>query len=441
MENNKTITAISTGFSGAIAIIRISGKKTLELLNLCFFSKREVEHRFVRTGRIKIDKIQDLATAVYFAGPDSYTGEDMAEISIHANPILAEKLIKFLISSGAELAGRGEFTKRAFLNGKMDLSSAEAVIDIINAESESELRFAVSQSKGSIRKEIDDIQNKLEEILAESEAAIDFPEEDLEQQINPILKTRVKEICSKVDFLLDSYQNGRIIKQGVKVVLIGSVNVGKSSILNALIKKERAIVTDIPGTTRDILEDRFEYNGQKFIISDTAGIRESSDIVEAKGIEIAKNAAKESDIIVIVTQAGQGINDNLKKVIQPLQDKPQIVVENKIDIYNPTIKASIKVSAKTGQNIDFLKQEIYNKTAKTIKFDNTAVITDFRHYQILQNTKQILKEILQDIKDGVSSDLLSSSLLAAYNEVGKITGRSGSEQIIEQIFSRFCVGK
>lgn len=445
-----TITACATGLSGAIAVIRLSGDKTKSLLESCFFSKKELVPRFVRTGKIEAESIADTATAVFFKAPDSYTGEDMAEISVHASPLLVRKLLLYFIKNGAQAAQKGEFTYRAFLNGKMDLTAAEAVIDIINAETEAEIKNAYKQMKGGLRQKIDDAQENLTEILAGIDAAIDFPEENIESDAAAETEKSLKKIDKEIQKLISSYESGKYIKNGVKAAIIGNVNVGKSSLLNALLKKERAIVTDIPGTTRDTLEDRYEYKGQKFIITDTAGIRKSRDKIETEGIQRTKQAAEESDVIIAVTEAGRPFDSQTREVLEGLKSngKEIIFVENKTDILEAGLKDSVKVSAKNGQNIEALKDELYKATIRAAEnfieenaAADTVAITELRHYQALMQVTESLKEAEKSIKSGYTMDLVASDLMAAYNELGSITGKAGSDTIIDTIFSRFCVGK
>ncbi|MCL2675419.1 MAG: tRNA uridine-5-carboxymethylaminomethyl(34) synthesis GTPase MnmE [Firmicutes bacterium] len=454
-----TIAACSTGFPGAIAVIRLSGNRTKELLDDCFFSKTKCKPRLLRTGKIDVDGLNDTATAVFFKAPDSYTGEDMAEISVHYSPVLVSKILAQLVKKGAEIAQKGEFTKRAFLNGKMDLTAAEAVVDIINAESEAEIKHAYRQIKGQLRQKIDGIQELLTEILAEFDAAIDFPEENIEKDVLKNAQISLKTAIFETQKLINSYETGKFIKRGVIATIIGGVNVGKSSLLNALLKKERAIVTDIPGTTRDTLEDRFEYKGQKFIITDTAGLRESKSKIEIEGIKRTKKAAEESDVIIAVTEAGQNFDRQTVEIIKKAENngKKVILVENKIDIFTAITDNTIRVSAKTGKNVEWLKEALYEITARAANSAETTeigsengqksneagavTVTELRHYQSLLQTAEFLMSAEKSIQNSATLDLVASDFLAAYNELGRITGKSGCEDIIDTIFSRFCVGK
>ena len=429
-----TIIALSTpATSGAIAVIRLSGTQSLNLVKKAFSGfKGEVKPRFMYYGTLDAGSVKDDCMCVYFKGPHSYTGEDVVEINCHGSVAIIKGIIEYFLQNGAVSAERGEFTKRAFINGKLDLTECEGVIDLINAQSAAQVKSAYSQLSGALAKRIEEIQRVIIEAIAKIEVSLDYPEEDIEEIATAQAKSNIEKIINALTSLKNGYDGGRILREGVKVSIIGKPNVGKSRILNSLLGYERAIVTDIEGTTRDTLQESYEYNGMKFVITDTAGIRETSDKVEKIGVELSLKQAKSCDIVVLVTEVG-GEFENIET------DARIIRVENKIDLKNSTRCDTVKVSAKTGEGIDSLKQKIYEVARGEITIEE-GCINNTRHLSCVEEALRCASEARDSI-DTVTLDVVSSDLNNAYRALGKITGITSSDEIVGEIFTKFCVGK
>jgi len=451
---------IANAANGAISIIRLSGSGVIELLKdciyindkKCLFHDRELKERhyslsdyaFLQKGmlqksRFKGGEVEDSVMVVYFEAPKSYTGEDMVEIHAHGGSGITSLIIKYFIEKGVRLAENGEFTKRAFLNGKLDLSEAEGVLALINSGTQVQVQNAYKLHSGVLKDKIDKVLIELKEIIAKMSAAIDYPEEGVEEDTITEVEKKLKNILDEINKLKDSFSEGDIIKNGVDVVLTGDVNVGKSLILNALVGNDSAIVTDIAGTTRDIIKDSYQYKGYKFNIFDTAGIRESEDIVEKIGIEKAKNIIEQADIVLNV------IDITAKNKQPKTNSQNTILVENKMDLVNdstddhqPATNHHIKISALKNINIDALKEKIYNKS---INFThNDIVLTEKRHYDCVFRCNEALKNAIKNIKTN-STDLVYSDLMVSYQSIAEITGIIVTDEIIDEVFSKFCVGK
>lgn len=441
----ETIVALATpAGNGGVAIIRISGEKSNDILKSLINENVELEPRKMYLKDVHVEDIVDKCLVVRFVRPFSYTGEDVVEIHSHGGFLLAQKIIKQSIKLGAQLATPGEFSKRAFINGKMSLDQAEGVINLINAETEMQLKAGSNLLQGKLKDFVSLLQNQLTDILAEIEAKLDYPEYEYTNQESSDIKNRLSTIKSQLESILDDGKQGQIIKNGIKIAIVGAPNVGKSSLLNALTNSNRAIVTDIAGTTRDIVESEYIYKGIIFRLLDTAGIHESSDVVEKIGIERAKNAINEADLII---KLGDIHNINNIDV-----DKPFINVINKIDLEPNKIKKSINyvnnnneyntiyISAKTGENIEELKEKIFKETVKHELKQDKLYLTNTRQINCIKTCLERINNAINLI-DFSTLDLVSFEIKSAWTCLGEITGNDNNEDIIDKIFSKFCLGK
>lgn len=440
---NKTIIAIATGASAsAIGIIRISGKDSFKGVSRIFSGfENKVEPRKMYYGKISAGEYTDNCMAAYFKAPYSYTGEDGVEIYCHGSYALMTGIVEYLIeNAGFVQAEGGDFTARAFANGKLDLTEAEGVLDIINANSEAEIRGAYSLLSGKLKEKITAVQNKIVQTRAKTEAAIDYPEEDVEESTGEEIAADLTEIEEMLGELIGTYKTGRLMRDGVKVALIGKPNAGKSSLMNAMLGYERAIVTAEKGTTRDAVSESYIYKGVKFVLTDTAGIRNAESLPEKMGIERAYRAAKESDVLIAVIEP-DGQNEETEKLAKELKNEGRavIIAENKSDLNKKqTNPAAISISAKTGEGIESLKEEIYKSCG--LKTGSGAAINNVRQYSAASAAEKAIARATQNVKT-VPPELISADLYEAYTELGKITGITGSDALAEEIFKKFCVGK
>jgi len=440
----KTICAISTPIGvGGISVIRLSGKQSLEIVNKLLYTNLNPEPRKMQLKKLKLDNITDNAMVVYFKAPFSYTGEDVVEIQCHGGVFVTNKILKELINNGATLATNGEFTKRAFLNGKLSLDKAEGIIDIINAESEEELKAASNLVSGNLTKEVTTMQNVLTDILAEVEVSIDYPEHDIEYTTTNKFLEKINGVIQKINSIKNTAETGMLIKNGINVAILGVPNVGKSSLLNALLGYERAIVTNISGTTRDTITESYVYNGVKVNLIDTAGIRESDNTVEQIGIKLSKQKIDNADLILFVLDSTRELTQDEKELLKQIENKKVIYCVNKIDEkkFNFNFKNQIEVSSLKNQNIDELKQAIYDEIINKNIIGNSTIITNTRHKISLENAEKQLKEAIKTLENTNSLELFSIDLTNAYSSLGEITGDSNKENIIDRIFSKFCLGK
>ncbi len=430
----ETIIAVSTPPTlSAIAIVRLSGKESLELVKKVFSGfKEDVKPRYMYYGILDTGKIKDDCMCVYFRSPNSYTGEDMVEINCHGSVAVTESIIEYFIEQGARMAEKGEFTKKAFVNGKMDLTQSEAVIDLINAQSEAQARSAYSQLSGTLYNRISDLQKRIVTAIAKIEVSLDYPEEEIEETTKEESREEINSIKEEILSLKNTYNSGKILREGVKIAIVGKPNVGKSKILNSLLGYERAIVTDIEGTTRDTLSESYQYNGIKFTVVDTAGIRKTNDTVEKIGVSLALKEAKECDVLLHIAEAGAQF-ENVETTAKV------IYVENKTDKLEGKREDSIKVSALTGAGIEELKKEIYNVACKNVTVGESR-INNLRHLNAVSLALKNVERALENI-DFVTLDLISSDLNQAYRALGSITGITSEDEIVGEIFSKFCVGK
>lgn len=453
-----TIAAISTAPAiGGIGIIRISGKDCFKILDKIFIQKNKQEIEEIKGSSIKYghivdkDKIIDEVLVSYFKSPKSYTTEDMCEINSHGGILVVRRILELCLKSGAVLAEPGEFTKRAFLNGRIDLAQAESIIDIINAKSNKEIEASVKQLEGYLSNEIKLIRKEIMDLMVDIEASIDYPEYDVEEVTYSKTINILENIETKLNKLSNSFENGKIIKDGIKMAIIGRPNAGKSSLLNEILKEERAIVTDIEGTTRDTIEEQVTISGIPFKIIDTAGIRESDDKIEKIGIEKSKKAANNSDVILAIFDISKPLNKEDYEIIDFINNKTAIIVLNKTDLsqndetitkLNKINKKVIKVSVLKKQGIE----EIYAKlidmfNIKEIELDNENIITNIRHKQLIDCAKQNAKEAIIALKSNMPIDIIAINVKEILENLGKITGETVSDDIIKEIFAKFCLGK
>lgn len=451
MTEDKIIVAISTALgNGGISIIRMSGKGVLDIANQVFSPLKKtavLEPRKLTLGTFNYKDISDKCLAVYFKAPFSYTGEDMVEFQVHGGVTLTNKIYESLVSLGCTPATKGEFSKLAFLNGKMSLDEAEGVIDLINAESESELRAGYDLVQGKLKSEVETLQAVLTETLAKIEVTLDYPEEDLEEETAEFILKRLESCKESIQKLLSTATLGQAIKEGTKIAIYGKTNAGKSSLLNALLNYERAIVTDIQGTTRDVIEETFIYKGYKFILMDTAGIRKTQDIVEKIGIDRSKNSIKSADIVLFVVDQSQELSADDFEIMSDIKDKNVIVVINKCDLDKKCdlnkipFKNKVEISTITGFGVDNLKEKLLSFVTQNNINLGSLIITNSRHIEALKKAEENLSTAIKNLNLGFDLDLISIDIKASWLNLGDITGNSDNEKIIDEIFSKFCVGK
>ncbi len=441
----KTIATISTPIGrGAIAIVRMSGDKALEIASRIFTTKKldnflNAIPNYMYYGKLDCQDFSDAALAVYFKAPNSYTGEDVVEFQCHGGVRLINEVLKKCIQEGCVPAGKGEFTKRAFLNGKMALSDAEGIIDMINSESIASLNAGYRLSKGEIAQKIVEIQTNLLDCISELEASLDYPEE-MEEQAKSNAHVSISSAIEELEKLYSTSKVGEYIKQGINVAIIGQANVGKSSLLNALLGRDRAIVTDIAGTTRDSLEEYVEVQGIMLKLIDTAGIRDTDDAVESIGVQKSIEIAKGSDIILFVTEAGRDLNDYEKSLIDKFdKNNPIMLVINKSDKARDSRKGA-HISAKNRQGLEELKNSIVDLFVDKSVDTSGNIITNQRHAQAVKVALESVKNALLSF-DTMPLECSLVDLKDAYFVLGEITGSTANEDIINNIFERFCLGK
>ena len=445
MEENIAAIATASG-KGGVAIIRISGKSPLEIAEKMFIpvgKKKVSEFETYRMypGTIDAGGFSDYGLCVYFKGPASYTGEDIVEFQCHGGESVARGILKQTFRLGAKPAGRGEFTKRAFLNGKLSLASAEGVADMINGESEAEVKAGFLLYSEKLTNKVKDIQAELKYLLAGIDVSVDYPEEDIEEQHIAELKVELEKICAKLTTLKEGYAVGKKIKSGVTVAICGKPNTGKSSLLNRLLGYEKAIVSGVAGTTRDAVEGVLEIEGRKFNLYDTAGVRESEDAIENIGIERAESIIRSADVAVFVVDLGQGVDEEDARVLQMLKDKPLIKVINKVDILHDETDtdADVYTSAVTGAGIEKLKKLLFEKSFGQ-RSEDSAFLIEERHFGALCRAEDSLRKAIAACMCQ-PLDLIGIDVKEAWDALGEITGETATEAIIEEIFSKFCVGK
>lgn len=454
-----TIAAVATAMTASgIGIIRISGPESRSITGKIYRSKggkkkieevssHTINYGFIWDGEELIDEV----LVMVMDGPRSYTGEDTVEIDCHGGVLAMRRVLETVIKYGARPAEPGEFTKRAFLNGRIDLSQAEAVIDVINAQNEYALKSSVSQLRGNIQRIIREIREQIIYQIAYIESALDDPEHINIDGYGEELKAETEVIKGKLDRLLDTVREGKLMKEGIKTVIVGKPNAGKSSLLNTLVGEERAIVTDIAGTTRDILEETIVLHGISLRMIDTAGIRSTEDIVEKIGVGKAIENAKDADLILYVVDASIPLDENDREIIELLRDKKAVVILNKTDLeqvvkeedLNVLVKHPIvSISAKEEEGIDCLEQQIKELFfTGNLTFNDEIYITNMRHKAALEEAKKSILLVENSIDMGMPEDFYSIDLMNAYETLGSIIGEAVGEDLVNEIFSKFCTGK
>lgn len=455
----ETIAAIATGLSNAgISIVLISGENAVELTDKIFSSKKENFHlseaksHTIHYGTIvsKGEALDEVLVSVMKA-PNSYTRENVVEINCHGGIVVTKKILEAVLQAGARPAEPGEFTKRAFLNGRLDLSQAEAVIEIIQAKSELALKNSVRQLKGKIQEKIIRLREQILRDIAFLEAALDDPEHISLDGFAETLKENVEKEIAVISEMIQSYENGRMLREGVRTVILGKPNAGKSSLLNTMLKEERAIVTEIAGTTRDTLEETVFLNGVALNIVDTAGIRWTKDTVERIGVDKARAAAKDADLILYVVDSSVPLDENDMEIITLIASKPAFILLNKSDLQQVvseeelrkhTLKEIVRISVKEKEGLDLLEQKITDLFfSGVLSYNDEIYLTNERHKAALHTAVQSLSQVLESINQGMPEDFYSIDLTDAYEELGRIIGQSVDEDVINKIFQDFCMGK
>lgn len=459
MVQTDTIAAIATAMGNSgIGIVRISGDAAIEIADKIFRTKNgKLKIRDAATHTIHYGYVYDQGEWIdevllmLMKGPKSFTAEDTVEIDCHGGMLVTRRVLEAALKAGARLAEPGEFTKRAFLNGRIDLTQAEAVMDVIHAKNEYALKSSVGQLRGSVSKKIKELRGKLIYEIAFIESALDDPEHISLDGYGEKLLERMKDMERELKRLVQSSSNGRVISEGIKTVILGKPNAGKSSLMNVLVGEDRAIVTDIAGTTRDILEEHIYLQGISLNVIDTAGIRSTDDVVEKIGVERAMEAAKEADLIIYVVDASRGLDENDFRIMEFIKDKKAVVLLNKSDL-EPIVSAEeikeksnhavIPVSAKEETGIDRLEEEIEALFYEgKIDFNDQVLITNVRHAQALKEALDSVQMVEKSIEDGMPEDFFSIDLMNAYEKLGLIIGEAVEDDLVNEIFSKFCMGK
>ena len=453
-----TIAAIATAMTNSgIGIVRISGDEAFDIIKKIYKGKKDkdlsnvkshtIHYGYIVDGEETIDEV----LVMIMKGPHSYTGEDTVEIDCHGGVFVVKKILETVIKNGARPADPGEFTKRAFLNGRMDLSQAEAVIDVINSKNEYALKSSVSQLKGNVQKKIKEVREEIIYHTAFIETALDDPEHISVDGYGEKLRVTVDKLLKELNELLKTADNGRIIKEGIKTVIVGKPNAGKSSLLNVLVGEDRAIVTDIAGTTRDVLEESIQLQGISLNIMDTAGIRDTEDIVEKIGVDKAKAHANEADLVIYVVDASRDLDENDFEIMEMIKDKKAVVLLNKSDLDTVVSKEMVRqyldkpmidISAKEESGIRELEETLKNMFFDgEISFNDEVYITNVRHKTALMDAYESLRKVIFSIENDMPEDFYSIDLLDAYEVLGSITGETIGEDLVNEIFSKFCMGK
>lgn len=459
MVNTDTIAAIATAMGNSgIGIVRISGDEAIAVADRVFKmnngkkklageKSHTIHYGFLCDG----DEVIDEVLVMLMRGPRSFTAEDTVEIDCHGGMLVTRRILETVLKAGARIAEPGEFTKRAFLNGRIDLSQAEAVIDVINSKNEYALRSSVEQLRGSVSKKIKELREKILYEIAFIESALDDPEHISLDGYGDRLFHVTDIIEKELSRLIRSSSNGRVISEGIKTVILGKPNAGKSSLMNVLVGEDRAIVTDIAGTTRDILEEHINLQGISLNIVDTAGIRSTDDVVEKIGVSRAMDAAEDADLIIYVVDGSRELDENDCQIMNFIRDRKAVVLLNKSDL-EPVVSADeiakasghpvIAISAKEETGIDRLEEEIKSMFYEgTIDFNDQVMITNVRHAQALKEALESIRMVKQSIEDGMPEDFYSIDLMNAYEKLGLIVGESVEDDLVNEIFSKFCMGK
>ncbi|HKS29057.1 MAG TPA: tRNA uridine-5-carboxymethylaminomethyl(34) synthesis GTPase MnmE [Pyrinomonadaceae bacterium] len=452
MQSRDTIVALSTppGRSG-IGVIRLSGPRSLEITRALVSDNQftlEPNHARLQTVYdLESKDALDRALITYFKAPHSFTGEDVVELSCHGSPVLLRRLVDLILTLDARLAGPGEFTLRALSNGRINLSQAEAVRDLINAQTESAIKQAARQLRGELSSYLQPIKDSLLDIIVPLESSLEFVEDDLPDIAINRIKANLSDLIEKLDRLATTYRSGHLLKDGLKVTLAGRPNVGKSSVFNSLLSSERAIVTDVPGTTRDSLSEMISIRGVPVLLIDTAGMRATEDKVENLGVERTRRAIADADLILIILDGSEPVNDEDKEVMVEVRDLPHIVALNKADLESFRVNGQlsdapvIPVSAKTGAGLDELRAAILKPFADGGFEQSGLLITDARHHDLLRRTQNALEASARLLEQHASEELVLAGLYDALRFLGQITGETTTEDVLSQIFATFCIGK
>lgn len=459
----ETIAAISTAMgNGGIGIIRMSGKESFKILEKIFRNNKgekidlnKIKGYTIQYGTIVDSKTEEKIDEVlvsFFKNPKSYTREDMCEINSHGGMVVEKQILEQCLKNGAILAEPGEFTKRAFLNGRIDLSQAESIMDLINSKTEKESKASINQLQGDLSNRINKIRHDLLDIMADIEASIDYPEYDIEEVTNSKALEVLENTKNKLESLKDTFKSGKILKEGIKTAIIGKPNAGKSSLLNKILKEERAIVSEIEGTTRDTIEEFITIKGIPLKIIDTAGIRKTSDKIEEIGVKKALDIAKDAELVLVILDNSKDLTEEDKEILKLAESKNSIILLNKVDLKENNLENSeelkklnkkiIKISAKNGNGIEELYNEIENMfQIKNLETDGEIIITNIRHKNQIEYAINNIDEAMNAVKNNLPIDIISISIKQTLEDLGKITGENVSEDIINEIFSKFCLGK
>ena len=451
-----TIAAISTPKGeGGIGIIRISGDKSFEILSKIFNTKNpnkdlgfyQFNYGFIHDG----EKVIDESMVVRMKAPKTYTCEDVVEINCHGGQFVTQKVLELVLKNGARHAEQGEFTKRAFMNGRIDLSQAEAVMDLIQGKTEKSISLSLDQLRGDLRDKINSFKKALLDITAHVNVVLDYPEEGIDDPLPVELRDNLEAVYEEATRLIESYDKGKKIKEGIKTVIVGKPNVGKSTLLNSLLREERAIVTHVAGTTRDVIEEVINIKGIPLVLVDTAGIRQTDDIVENIGVEKSKEFIEKADLVLLVLDASRELEDEDREVINQINENHKKVIvllnkidlERKIDLDEYNFENIVEISAQKNVGIEDMEEKIYSFIVDEKVEDSSEklIITNVRHKTALEKTKDAIRNIFETIDTGLPMDLISVDLKEALDSLSEITGEISSEDILDHVFGNFCVGK
>lgn len=451
-----TIAAISTPKGeGGIGIIRISGDKSFEILDKIFKPKNpnkdlgfyQFNYGFIHDG----EKVIDESMVVRMKAPKTYTCEDVVEINCHGGQFVTQKVLELVLKNGARHAEQGEFTKRAFMNGRIDLSQAEAVMDLIQGKTEKSISLSLDQLRGDLRDKINSFKKALLDITAHVNVVLDYPEEGIDDPLPVELRGNLEAVYEEATRLIESYDKGKKIKEGIKTVIVGKPNVGKSTLLNSLLREDRAIVTHVAGTTRDVIEEVINIKGIPLVLVDTAGIRQTDDIVENIGVEKSKEFIEKADLVLLVLDASRELEDEDREVINQINENHKKVIvllnkidlERKIDLDEYNFENIVEISAQKNVGIEDMEEKIYSFIVDEKVEDSSEklIITNVRHKTALEKTKDAIRNIFETIDMGLPMDLISVDLKEALDSLSEITGEISSEDILDHVFGNFCVGK
>jgi len=456
MYDSDTIAAISTAHGTAgIGIVRMSGDKAFEIAQRIFKGKKsfdEIKSHTINYGKIVDPETGETLDEVLISkmkAPNTFTRENVVEINCHGGLVVLKKILELVIREGARLAEPGEFTKRAFLNGRIDLSQAEAVIDLINSKTSESSRAAVDQLEGKLSAKLKEARNMLIELIAHIEVTVDYPEHDIEEITGRKVYEEAKKVREKLVGIIRGFERGRIIREGINAAIVGRPNVGKSSLLNQLAGKNKAIVTDVPGTTRDIIEEYINIKGVPVRMIDTAGIRETQDLVEKIGVQRTEEAIKSADLVIMMIDAAEGLKEEDIDILNRIRDKKRIIILNKIDLVESDVtfpeldgEKVVEMSVKEDIGIDRLEDEIMGLfMSGDIQTNDEVLVTNVRHKNLIDKAIKSIDEACSSYESGMPLDLITIDIRNAAEYLGQITGESVGEDVMKEIFSRFCLGK